>query len=657
VQSLRCLGLFTLTIAGPATAQVVSLELTPARSSVVAGDSVRLTLVARDQSGAAVRADSAFWGVGPFEVASIDRNGLLRTFRRGSARVVARFGGKTAMADFDVLPKPAAAIELVADASTVVVGGRTQIRAVARDRDKEPLPDAVVAFRSLDPATAAVSAGGVLEGLRAGTARIEATHGAVRSAVTVQLIVNPVVEHDVTGPAGGRTGDVLQFRITALGQDRRAVSDLTPVWSVSGEGGSVYPDGAFVAEKAGAYVVTATIGDRSATAAVTIGPRVHDRVVQQVASHVFTDFQAAELWAINDVVYVSTNAGRLYSYDISDPARPRLADSLMVDARLVNDVSTTADGKIGLITREGASSRKNGIVFLDLADPLHPKILSEYTTTVTSGVHSAFIDGHYAYITDNGRRAMRVIDFQDPRNPKEVAHWEVENSVLSGAEQLSASRITPNVAISGRYLHDIQVKDGLAYLAYFKDGLIILDVGNGIRGGSPAKPQFVSQFVYNTTELYPPDMLAGTHTIFRFGKYLVVGDEVFPQFFDTSSREHIKTLGRLHILDVSDITTPKLVAYYEVPEQGSHNVWVENEVMYIGNFEAGLRVVDVSGELRGNLKAQGREIGGVRTASAKGFRPNVPMAWGAQPHKGMIYVSDMNSGFWVARLTRKNVVP
>ena len=31
---------------------------------------------------------------------------------------------------------------------------------------------------------------------------------------------------------------------------------------------------------------------------------------------------------------------------------------MKVDARLVNDVSVTADGKIGVITREEASSRK-----------------------------------------------------------------------------------------------------------------------------------------------------------------------------------------------------------------------------------------------------------------------------------------------------------
>jgi hypothetical protein len=52
-----------------------------------------------------------------------------------------------------------------------------------------------------------------------------------------------------------------------------------------------------------------------------------------------------------------------------------------------------------------------------------------------------------------------------------------------------------------------------------------------------------------------------------------------------------------------------------VPEGGAHNMWVENDVMYVGYYSGGGRVVDVSGELRGDLydrversRASGRAI-------------------------------------------------
>jgi hypothetical protein len=330
---------------------------------------------------------------------------------------------------------------------------------------------------------------------------------------------------------------------------------------------------------------------------------------------------------VGDVAYLSTIADRIYAFDIRDPAHPVKVDSLVVDARVVNDISTTPDGRIGVMTREGASSRKNGLVFLDLAEPLHPRVLSEYTETLTGGVHSAFIDGHYVYATDDATGSLRVISFEDPRHPREVSTWAVPERNLVQTE-VGGLRET-----AGRTLHDVQVKDGLAYLAYWRHGLVILDVGNGIRGGSPEKPVLVSQLVYNVADFYPPDMIAGAQAVFRYKNYVFVGDEVFPGVFDITSHERIKALGRVHVVDVSDLTRPVMVAEYNVQDMGSHNMWVEDDVMYIGYYEGGVRAVDVSGELRGDLMAQGREIGAIWTGSPTGYRPNLPMAWGAQPHK------------------------
>ena len=638
------LGLIPVTL----TAQVSSVELVPASASAVAGEEVRFSVRAKDANGNVVDGGRALWLIGPFEIASVDQQGVVRTFRQGSARVVVRVGNKTGSAEVKISPKPPTVVEITAEPNEVVVGGLTLLKAMPFTEDKEPLKTLPVGFRSSDPRIAVVDASGAVTGKALGEATITAESGKARGDIRIRVVANPVARLEVTGQASARTGDVVRF--TAKAWDARGqLLQKAPVrWSQSAGGATVYPDGGFVAEQTGAYVVTATVGTVSASAPITIAPRVHDRTFETVASVVFGDISVAEDWAIGDVLYVSTGAGTVYTFDISNPAAPRMTDSLVVDARLVNDVSTTADGKIGVITRQGASNRKNGIVFLDLTSPLHPRVLSEYTATVSGGVHSAFVDGHYVYLTDDGTRSMKVISFADPKNPVEVGHWMIENTHLYA---------DPGGQMNGRYLHDIQVKDGLAYLAYFKDGAVILDVGNGMKGGTPENPKLVSRYTYSTSDFYPPDMLAGTHTVFRFKNYLVVGDEVFPQFFDVSSRERIKTLGRLHILDVSDIEHPRKVAEYSVPNNGSHNVWVDQDVMYVGNFEAGVRAVDMSGELRGDLYAQGREIGSIYSASSKGFRANIPMTWGAQPHKGYVYATDMNSGVWIGKLTPKRLVP
>ena len=93
--------------------------------------------------------------------------------------------------------------------------------------------------------------------------------------------------------------------------------------------------------------------------------------------------------------------------EFSDPSKPTVVDSIISNTRRVNDVMTTPDGRFLVFTREGASDRKNGVVFASLEDPLHPKVISEFTEGVTAGVHSSFIykdpkHGQHVFITNDG---------------------------------------------------------------------------------------------------------------------------------------------------------------------------------------------------------------------------------------------------------------
>src|SRR5437879_8355019 len=95
------------------------------------------------------------------------------------------------------------------------------------------------------------------------------------------------------------------------------------------------------------------------------------------------------------------------------------------------------------------------------------------------------------------------------------------------------------------------VVDGLAYLAYWNDGLVILDVGNGMRGGSPTNPQFVSQFKYDLTatyarvwQLFGQGFVRGTHTAWRQGRYVFVGDEVYAAHPYTGLQDGNNQIGR-----------------------------------------------------------------------------------------------------------------
>ena len=93
---------------------------------------------------------------------------------------------------------------------------------------------------------------------------------------------------------------------------------------------------------------------------------------------------------------------------------------------------------------------------------------------------------------------------------------------------------------------------------------------------------------------------------------------------------------------------------YEAPEYGTHNIWVEDDILYQAYYEGGVRMVDVSGELMGNLYTLGREIAVFKAFDPAGYVPNSPMAWSVMPFKGRIFFSDTNSGLWSARLVPRS---
>jgi hypothetical protein len=357
-----------------------------------------------------------------------------------------------------------------------------------------------------------------------------------------------------------------------------------------------------------------------------------------------THTHTSELWVFRgvdgrDYAYTGTWGAcrgcvgdRVYAWDVTDPANPVLTDSVVVDARVINDVMVRADSRVAVLTREGASSRRNGIVILDLAEPAHPRVLSEFSETLTGGVHVIYVDGDHVYATNNGTGDMHVISIEDPANPRQVARWGVR---------------TP-----GRYLHDVWVDNGLAYLSYWDDGLIILDVGNGIRNGSPNRPQLVSQLTYRTRwrgRSYGNTHQALPYTNSDGHSYIFVGDEIFP---DDSFHRRADFVpgGYIHVVDASDLTNPRIVGRYEVPNAGAHNLWAHDDKLYIAYYNAGLRVIDVSGQLEGDLRAQGREIAVLPTIDEDAFLTNRPFTWSPRLHNGLVFVSDMNSGLWITRL-------
>ena len=628
--------------------KVATVEVTPAQATSPVGGKLEFKAVAKDASGQPLPDAVKYWFAAPFDAASADQKGEVSFVEPGEITIGAVIGKKIGYAHVSVAKPHIANITVSPVAAPLAVGSSHRLVATPRNPSGDPRTDITFTWSSEDPAIATVDTAGVLHALKPGKTLIRASGDGVTGQTTVSVVKNSVSGFAVSPEtSAAKTGDVVHFSA----KDKKGASIPAEIaWSIRENGAQIWPDGAFVADLPGTYTVQAAVGDRLASGSVVVLPRDIAREMDVVGHVMPKDEQFAEEWIWDHYAYLSAISDKLYIFDISDPAHPQAADPFKVDARLINDVSVTPDGKFGVITREGASNRKNGIVFLDTSDPMHPKIISEYTSTVTGGVHSAYVNSHYVYLTDDATGSMRVIDFADVKNPKEVARWQVESSGQAQMKVAVPTEEGGGFTLAGRYLHDLQVVDGLAYLAYWRDGVIILDVGNGIKSGGPEHPQLVSSYRFNYDELYGSGWLAGSHAVFRYKNYLFVGDEVFPESFSLSSRDRIPVRGIVHILDVGDIHDPREVATYSVPEAGSYNMWVVDDVMYIGYYNGGGRVVDVSGELRGELYNQGREVAHFWSGDAGAFRPNLPFAWGAFPYRGLVYINDLHGGLWITRL-------
>ncbi|MCE2953285.1 MAG: Ig-like domain-containing protein [Gemmatimonas sp.] len=653
------IALVSASLAAVQPPSAAKLEITPANPVVIAEDTLRLRARVVDANGQPVPGTTIrFIAAGGRFEGAIDADGLVRSGSTGTmpVTVVAQIVGQptiTQRIEVRMVPGPAATITLD-DAPTRLVGGQRlvlvpTVRSAAGDRR-----DDRVQWSSSNPAVVAVNADGLVEAKGVGRAVLTARVDRATATHAVLVVAGRIGALAITPSAKeARTGDVIRFAVTARDAAGRPLAGLTPSWSFNPGQGVIDADGAFTGYEGGTYVVTATLGTQSAQAVVRLTPRDVRRPATVVGRLPRTGFTTEEVWLhpTREIAYLGTGSGgdRMFTIDITDKSKPVVTDSIVENTRRVNDIMTNPAGTHLVFTREGASDRKNGIVIATLDDPLHPKKCADYTEGLTGGVHSTFVYrqekyGTHIYLTNDGTGAIHIIDWNDPCQPKTAAVWK-----------------TPRPD-AGRSLHDIDVQDGLAYLSYWNDGLVILDIGNGVKGGSPSNPQLVSQYKYDLNDMYRqveasggPGFIRGTHTAWRHKNYVFIADEVFPAAPVKGAKDASagRAYGRLQVIDVSNIAKPKSVAFYEPEFGGVHNVWVAGDTLYMGAYNAGFRTFDISGELRGDLRAQQREMVHVHTADMDGYVKNAAMTWGVVVRNGLAYVNDMYNGLWIVRMDPK----
>ena len=630
----------------PATAQ--SLEVEPSELTLQVGDAQQLNAYVVAPDGERTADTTVVFFSRDRSALPTTRSGEVTAMEPGTYEVVAlrpgagEQGRLMTRVSVTVPEPPVAAVTFVDVPSQVYAGTTESLTVEARTETGRVRDDVLATIESSDPSIATVDPHHHIQGVAPGTVTLTAMADGNRATMTVEVVENPVTSLDLTGGAEtARTGDVLAFEAAAQDANGETVEDAPIRYAVRadrtedlgpGASAQIGNDGRFVAERPGRYTVVATSGSHVAEHTVEITPRDLQGEIEVVGRGQVSSVHTSDLWvweAADGRDYAITGTwggnGEAYFWDVTNPSTIVPVDTVTVDARTVNDVKVSDDGRTCIISREGASDRKNGIVILDCTDPTDVSIITEYTEHLTGGVHNLFIDDDHVYALSNGRR-YDIINIEDRAHPHRVAQFELD---------------TP-----GHSIHDVWVQDGIAYSSNWDDGVVLVDVGNGIKGGSPSNPVEIGRYAYpsgwNHAAFPYEDAQTGT-------SWVIAGDEAFPNGLNVDDEPTIPA-GWLHFVDFTDPDNPTEEARYKVPEAGTHNYWVDGDTLYVAYYNAGLRVVDLSGDLKGNLYEQGREIARFRPFDPNGRIPNAPMTWGPQPHKGHIFFSDWNSGLWAVKL-------
>lgn len=636
------------------------ITVEPSPIEIEVDEELQLKATVHDANGNTTQDTVIFFSRDRKSVA-VTPNGLVKAMKPGNFQLVAitvgpRSDRVTKAVDVKIAYPPIERVVFVEKPATVYANTTIPLQTKVTDSKGLTRENAKVTISSSNNDIAEVDAFGQLKAKRAGSVTLTAEVETVSARWQVDISENPVSTIEIEDPKTTvRTGDVITFNTKAKTASGVVVEDAPITYSFTakpddnlGQGatGQIEEDGRFVANKPGLFTIFAKSGGVVAEQTVRVNPRNVQKDLQVVGHGLISNVHTSDLWVWEGVDgrdYAVTGTwganGEAYFWDVTDPANMTVIDTVTVDARTVNDVKVSEDGRIAVITREGASNRKNGIVILDVADPRNVEIISEYNDGLTGGVHNAFIHKNHVFAVNNGRR-YDIIDVSDPKNPETVSRFELD---------------TP-----GHAIHDVWVENGIAYSSNWSDGVVAVDVGSTPAAQSPERHNTGVGSPENPVKLgsyaYPSGW---NHAAFPFKSqstgafYVIAGDEAFPSGINIENEPTIPA-GWIHFIKFEDgWDNPKEVARYEVPEAGTHNMWVKGDTLYVSYYNAGLRVVDISGELMGNLYEQGREIAKHIPTHHEGRIPNAPMAWGPQPYKGYIFMADWNSGLWAYKLVEE----
>lgn len=312
----------------------------------------------------------------------------------------------------------------------------------------------------------------------------------------------------------------------------------------------------------------------------------------------------------------------------------------------------------------------NGTAFIDITDPVNPVYLGKLPThTDNSSWRDAKVyDNHVFIVSEASNHGMQVFDLtrlRNVNNPPVIfnhdAHYNgfgSAHNIVINEENGFAYVVGTQQFNGGPYIINIESPTnpfftaGYSFADYTHDAQVIVytgpdqdHVGKELFVGSNVNEVVILDVsVKNNIQLIstaPYTNVAYSHQgwFTEDQRYFLMGDEEDETIFGFNTRTVI--------FDFTDLDNPtQAFEYYGHTPAIDHNGYVRGDKFYLSNYNAGLRVIDISDIDNHNLN----EVGFFDTHPENndvGFSG----AWSVYPYfpSGNIVISDINRGFFLVK--------
>ncbi|MCF6224135.1 MAG: choice-of-anchor B family protein [Flavobacteriaceae bacterium] len=312
----------------------------------------------------------------------------------------------------------------------------------------------------------------------------------------------------------------------------------------------------------------------------------------------------------------------------------------------------------------------NGTAFIDISDPTAPIYLGKLpTATQNSSWRDIKVYKNFAFIvSEANNHGMQIFDLNQLKNvesPPKIfsanAHYtefgDAHNIVINEATGM-AYAVGTNTFGGGPHFIDIQnplnpvAAGGFAASGYTHDAQVVTYMGpdtdyqgkeifvgsNGdkiviIDVSDKSNPVEISSISYSGLGYAHQGWFTEDQ------QYFIAGDEL------DEKQNGIKT--KTLIFDFTDLDKPVLQSSYSGPTLAiDHNAYVKDKLLFLANYTAGVRFIDITNIANGSLK----EIGYFDTYPLSN-NAEFNGVWSVYPYfnSGNIVISDLNGGLFIVK--------